>query len=1040
MMEYMGGETGPIRIAAGPREAEREVVAWVKAHRAKDATELWPPLRIVVPSRSLRRHLLAVLTRELGALAGVIVQTHRSLAREVLERAGEAPPPGGSAVQEVLVRKLASEQEALSSALGGLEDGYAPVAAAVRDLVDAGLDPVSLEAVAEAVSESARGGQRERCLAVVRVAGAWLKISGTHGLPSRSGLLVRATELLQSGNGDVLPSRGVLVHGFAEATGLVTGVLEALVRRHGAHAILDLPPDPARPSGRDAGWTFTERLADRLEGPGWLGGVPWQPPGEDTPDLEAFKAPGPDAELREVASRIRRLLDDDTDPETIGVVARSIDTATAAAVRRHFGRLGIPFSGEGVTLPAGEATRRLEAVLELLSSGGRAGLAAWLTAVESIDGVTDLRLLELALRSAGMARLDGIGHMDLERLCPKGSLRLPVVERIEEGAEGGRRIHRTFPRAELEAARRSASALLERLGRRPGKAPAGELLAWVRTILDQLGLAGDPAISGSLDSLATELPESLHVAWRDLEPVLSRTLRDPAVEELGGAGGGVQVLTVMEARSRTFEHLFLVGLNRGLFPRKVREDAVLPEPVRRAIAVVLPEMPWTERARVEERYLFAQLMAASPRITLSWQTVDADGRARNTSAFVERLQLEKRLPEDITTTRDVFGERPPDDLRPTLEHATVYGLAGQREGLVAAALALDDGRSAHLKPLLDELDPPRPRDDPGPFLGLTGTGPPEELWATRLEAYSNCPWKQFLERELGLAPPPEALLAGTSLKGLLVGSVVHQVLEAIAQRGGAPSGRKVCLEDLEGRDPVPVSWPDDGTLQQMILEASRGMASAEGAPALAPALARTAEPYLEQARMLDWSTGYRDVLGAEISGACPLELHEGGEVTVHFRADRVDRKDGALILTDYKSGTSGTGVKTLLKRGERLQAAIYAWGGGEGAVGRYLYLSPESPKPEETLDRESAAELARVVEVLVTAWRTGITIPRWETSKSDTGPACRHCELKEACFKGDSTFRARLERVIEAARIDARDPLVRLWDLPTPPKSKGGCS
>ncbi|HHQ47551.1 MAG TPA: hypothetical protein ENK19_01530, partial [Acidobacteria bacterium] len=139
MMEGMEGETEAIRVAAGPLEAERELLRWVEANRARDAGELWPPLRIVVPSRSLRRHLLAVLTRELGALAGVVVQTHRALARQVLEAAGETPPPGGAALQEVMVRRLASEREALREALGGLEDGYRVVAASVRDLLDAGL-------------------------------------------------------------------------------------------------------------------------------------------------------------------------------------------------------------------------------------------------------------------------------------------------------------------------------------------------------------------------------------------------------------------------------------------------------------------------------------------------------------------------------------------------------------------------------------------------------------------------------------------------------------------------------------------------------------------------------------------------------------------------------------------------------------------------------------------------------------------------------------------------------------------------------------
>ena len=1037
---------GRMIVAAGPREAERRMLEWVDGRTPKDSAELWPPLRVVVPSRSLRRHVLALLARELGALAGVIVQTHRSLAREVLEAADEPLPAGASTVQELLVRQLASRQPVLRDVLDDFEDGYAPVAAAVRDLVDAGLDEVSLGPVADAVSEAARGQERERCLAVVQVAGRWLKAAERENLPSRSGLLVRATELLERGDDGTLPSRGILIHGFAEATGIVAGFLEALVRTRDAEMVLDLPPDPARPGERDAGWTFAERLADRLASPGWLSGGPWQPPGKEPPDLVAFTAPGPDAEIREVAGRIRRLLDNNehTAPESIGMVARSIDTVTAAAIRRHFGRLGIPFSGENVTLPSGEPVRRLTAVLELLSNRGRTSVTTWLTAVDSIPGVKDLRLLELALRSAGVARLDGLDEMDPGKLCPRGILRLPVVERIvDDGEKRGKQIHRSFPRTELEAARRAASTLLAALAGRSAEAPASKHLHWVRAILDRLGLGGDATLAGSLDALQTLLAADPVIAWKHLEPVLSRALGDAESEALGGEGGGVKVLTVMEARSRTFEHLFLVGLNRGSFPRKVHEDPVLSENVRRAIAEVLPEMPLAERSRLEERYLFAQLMAASPRTTLSWQVVDADGRARNPSAFVERLCLEGRLPGPVPTVADVFGPAPGEaPMRPALEHATVCGLAGRREDLVAAAQALGDGRVGHLKPLLDELDPPSPRDDLGPFLGLTGIAPPQEVWATRLEAYSACPWKQFLERELGLTLPPEAILAGTRLKGILVGKVVHRVLEWVVTRACASVGRPLSVEDIRNREPVCVPWPVRDTLERMIQEASREVAAAEGVASLAVPLARAASPLLERARELDWPEGIRkSVLGAEVTGECYVELNREDRAAIHFRADRVDSQDGALVLTDYKSGKSKDSAVTALRKGKQLQAAIYACGGGDGARGRYLYLNPDTARAEDGLDRTSAAALVRVVEILLEAWSRGLAVPRWDPGGNERNGPCRYCDLKEACFRGDSTFRARLERVIErAGEAGTAGSLVQLWNLPTTPASKRGHS
>jgi inactivated superfamily I helicase len=76
----------------------------------------------------------------------------------------------------------------------------------------------------------------------------------------------------------------------------------------------------------------------------------------------------------------------------------------------------------------------------------------------------------------------------------------------------------------------------------------------------------------------------------------------------------VQVLRVVDARGRTFEHLFVMGLNRDLFPRGISEDPLLPDAIRAALERdVLPDIPIKRRGFDEERYLFAGLLSASPR-------------------------------------------------------------------------------------------------------------------------------------------------------------------------------------------------------------------------------------------------------------------------------------------------------------------------------------------------------------------------------------------------------------------------------------------
>jgi inactivated superfamily I helicase len=110
-----------------------------------------------------------------------------------------------------------------------------------------------------------------------------------------------------------------------------------------------------------------------------------------------------------------------------------------------------------------------------------------------------------------------------------------------------------------------------------------------------------------------------------MRPLLEGQLEKAGASNLGGAGGGVQVLSVTEARGRTFHHLFVCGLNRDVFPRTVREDPLLPDDLRRILRRVLPDVPVKRSGFDEERYLFAQRLSASPAVTLSWQAADDDG-------------------------------------------------------------------------------------------------------------------------------------------------------------------------------------------------------------------------------------------------------------------------------------------------------------------------------------------------------------------------------------------------------------------------------
>ncbi|HEY0558349.1 MAG TPA: hypothetical protein VGG20_29125, partial [Thermoanaerobaculia bacterium] len=536
--------TGRILIARGPRAAEALLLERLDALLAevrRDPSLLRVPVRIVVPSRSLRLHVSAALVRRRGrSLAGVSVQTLFGLASEILERAGETTPRGGSLL-DVFAQRAARAEPSLRRGLEDLADGFAAVTGTVRDLLDAGLEPIHAEAAEEALATDgpfvASPADVARARALVRSAARAEEAMRASNLGRASTLLRRAAEIVDSGDEAVLPSRALLIHGFADATGVATDLIEALLRRRGAMLILDHPP---KPEGDDLERNsvereFTARFAERLGHSSDVETAP--PPSEESrPRLAAREAVGADAETREVAAQIRALLDVGEPAERIGVVARNLDPYRFA-LRRHLDRLGIPFSGVGERGGLEPAGRRARALLELLREGETVPSDRWLDTVADLPeerhspalpparggGWVDLRLAFAAL---GAGRLRDATELRLEEVLRKGSYALPIRQGLqkageeddatEEGEDGGRsnEAHarrRRIPGALIRAGVRAAKRTRDRLAAWPDEAPAAEHLARLRSLLTaDLGwdLAAEEAraVRAALEEFEREVP------------------------------------------------------------------------------------------------------------------------------------------------------------------------------------------------------------------------------------------------------------------------------------------------------------------------------------------------------------------------------------------------------------------------------------------------------------------------------------------------------------------------------------------------------
>ncbi|MEP7011906.1 MAG: PD-(D/E)XK nuclease family protein [Acidobacteriota bacterium] len=1090
----------------------------------RDPALLARPVRIVVPSKSLRLHVASALARHRRrGTAGLIVQTLHALALEVLERAGESAGPGGGALFEILARRAARAQPALFRGLDDLIEGYGAAAATIRDLLDAGLDPAHAEALDELLSGEgkaiATAMDLERARALVRAAAAAQSELERLGVGRIADLLRRATQALLS-RPEIFPARAVIVHGFSDATGLATDLIEALVRACDATVLIDRPPDPSFQTVGESGTgdvrlehAFADRWAERIAlatGPALSRG-----PEPALPRREAFTAAGTDAEVREAGLRLRALLDAGVTPERTAVVARDLGPYRFA-VRRHFERLGVPYSGLAATGGKTPMGRRLAALEDLLRRGGDTPVSRWLDAAIALPGGAGRPGFELRLAFAalGAGRLRDAAEIDLTGLLdPWGKYSLPIRQGFTagterdpepEGVEEGEGLEPILPETQISegeagsepeksagnvraprrriAGKRLAAAIAaarrasEKLEGWPEAASVAVHLQRLRSLLagdlgwnpkaEEGGTVPEEEIGrayAALEALARELPSEFPLMADEFGALVGEAFSRLGTGGFGGnGGGGVQVLSVTEARGRTFDHLFVLGLSRDAFPRPVREDPLLPDSLRRVLRGLLPDLGEKRAGFDEERHLFAQLLSAAPQVTLSWQSADDDGRPRAASPLVERIVFEAggvvRAPGLFTPPDPAAssGPRSAALLRPAWEHSTLAALHGSRASfaeVLPAALAELAPEIGAFRPeatararmaALAELDPdlrtPEGRAANhrlGPWFGFVGTLDADprskeldprrrDLAVTHLERLDGCPWQFFLSRLLAIEPTPDPLQALPGLDARLLGNLIHAVLDRLAKRPGQ------------------AGWPTEEEIEPILRDEAAKMVALEGIAlsGLGRALAERARPYLAAARE-PWEN---ELIRTEVKSSVEVvDPVTGGPRTLTFRADREDRlPDGVPLFTDWKTGRPLSLKKRPEKQradlvakigsGAMLQAVAYRRSAGPGALGRYYYLKPDAEVREFKVEKDPEIDAAfdRAVSAGLAAHAAGSFFPRLVDPAGQKEPRrCEYCEVAEACLRGDSGARRRLYQWSARGEAEgsADRALIGVWNL-----------
>ncbi|MBI4988082.1 MAG: PD-(D/E)XK nuclease family protein [Rhodocyclales bacterium] len=254
---------------------------------------------------------------------------------------------------------------------------------------------------------------------------------------------------------------------------------------------------------------------------------------------------------------------------------------------------------------------------------------------------------------------------------------------------------------------------------------------------------------------------------------------------------------------------------------------------------------------------------------------------------------------------------------------------------------------------------------------------PLRLSASAYASLMACPYQFFARRMLGLAEAEEVREA---LEKRDYGEFVHRILRRFHAEHPRFPGR-----------------PDE------VLTAALEAISRE---VFAPEIE---ENFLEHAWLARWiecvpgyiawqkareAGGWRCV-GGELARERGLPLAGGGELVLHGRLDRLDRRaDGSEAVLDYKTQDAQGLKRRLAEPSEDVQLACYALLQGE-RVGEAAYVAldgektVELPLPDvQEMARAQGARLAAAIDAL----RAGAALPA-----HGVDAACAWCEMRGLC-------------------------------------------
>ena len=234
---------------------------------------------------------------------------------------------------------------------------------------------------------------------------------------------------------------------------------------------------------------------------------------------------------------------------------------------------------------------------------------------------------------------------------------------------------------------------------------------------------------------------------------------------------GVRLLEGHAAMYRSFDHVFLVGMEAGRFPRRAPRSPIYTDVEREElVSVGLPLDPPSRWDSRERRLMQLLVAAATKRLTVSYGLRGVTGKEVIRSSFVEELNDVASAPE-VTVDENVVTRGMPLASSPGIASHAARMAKMERDRESGALSAYNGGI-----------------EDPELVQHLAARFGDDHMWSpTRLETYAKCPWEFFASKVLNLKAeddPDQDL--DPRVRGIVLHDALHRFYQGLREETGKP--------------------------------------------------------------------------------------------------------------------------------------------------------------------------------------------------------------------------------------------------------------